>query len=64
MEENVIQINDGIMINFNVNVKDMFGMFWNPKKKMIEKKNEKDYVWNPTTCKLLSMIQRLCVMKL
>ena len=33
MEENVIQINDGIMINFNVNVKYMFGMFWNPKKK-------------------------------
>ena len=35
MKENVIQINGGIMINVDVNVKNVC---------------EKDYVWNPDTC--------------
>ena len=37
MKENVIQINGGIMINVDVNVKNvMYG--------------RKNYVWNPATC--------------
>ena len=36
MEENVIQINGGIMINVNVSVKNHV--------------YEKDYIWNPSKC--------------
>ena len=36
MEENVIQINGGIMINVDVSVKNVMYM--------------KKYVWNPATC--------------
>ena len=37
MEENVIQINGGIMINVDVSVKSIIYV-------------KKDYVWNPATC--------------
>ena len=36
MEENVIQIKSGIMINVDVSVKDSI--------------YEKDFIWNPATC--------------
>ena len=37
MEENVYQINGGIMINVDVNVKNVMHI-------------KRDYVWNPATC--------------
>ena len=37
MEENAYQINGGIMINVDVNVKNVMHV-------------KKDYVWNPDTC--------------
>ena len=38
MEENVIQINGGIMINVHANVKNAMYV-------------KKDYIWNPAICK-------------
>ena len=36
IKENVIQVNGGIMINVDVNVKNII--------------NVKSYIWNPSTC--------------
>ena len=56
MEENVIQIKNGVMININVSVKKHHIC-------------EKDYIWNPVTCScengkyLVSIIDDNLVMK-
>ena len=58
MEENVIQINGGIMINVDVSVKNMYAkkiMFGILLHVIVKMEN---------ICQVLWIIQRLCVMKL